>query len=136
MGFKEAFKKLGYELKTWRTDWSAEHNTGVCLSLWKKETDYKRLLMDTREHAGELEVWRKKAGNAKRIRHAAKAIEQFGGWVDVVTIDGNPGEGYENAHPWIVAERHSKRWRVTYLDKSTGHLRLEAQDWVSPPLPA
>jgi hypothetical protein len=125
--FTEAFKKLGYSLLAQRTDWSAASSEGVCLSLWKKETDWKALVMDTRQHAGPIEDWGYKAGNKRRIEHARLACEEFDGWIDVVTIDGVPGEGYGNAQPWVPKDRKGKRWRITYLDPETGHLRLEAQ---------
>jgi hypothetical protein len=97
------------------------------MSLWKKETDWKALVMDTRVHADPIEKWGRKAGNKRRIEHAQIACDAFDGWVDVVTIDGVPGEGYGNAQPWWPEARQGKRWRVTFLDPETGHLRLEAQ---------
>lgn len=126
MKFTAAFKALGYTLLAYRTDWSAAGPHGICMSLWKRETDWKALVMDTRLHAGPLNDWQHKAGNARRIEHAQRALDEFDGWVDVVTIDGIPGDSYGDAHPWRVEDRR-KRWRITFLDPVTGHLRLEAQ---------
>ncbi len=125
--FTKAFNELGYELEAQRTDWSAANEAGVCLSLWKKETDWRTLVMDTRIHAGPPEDWQHKLGNRKRVAHARRAIAEHDGWIDVVTIDGIPGKGYGDAHPWVPAQRKGKKWRVTFLDEETGHLRLEAQ---------
>ena len=127
MQFVEAFNSLGYQVPTWRTDWSAEKADGICLSLWAQETDWKQLVMDTRLHAGALEQWGWKPGNRKRVLHARRALEEFDGWVDVVKIEGVPGEGYGSASPWLPAERRGRRWRITYLEDDTGHLRMEAQ---------
>jgi len=127
MKFVEAFNTLGYKVENQRQDWSAEGEDGVCLSLWAKETDWKQLVMDTRIHATDISGWGHKSGNKKRARHARRALAEFDGWIDVVKIDGIPGEGYGNAAPWLPAERDSYRWRITFLDDSSGHLRLEAQ---------
>ena len=48
------------------------------------------------------------------------------GLLDVVKIDGDPGDGYGNASPWLPSDRMGRRWRITYLDDTSGHLRLEA----------
>jgi len=128
MLFSEAFAKLGYRLESARQDWSAQSETGVCLTLWSKETDWKSLVMDTRIHAKDLVLWKDKPGNKKRIRHSKHALDAHDGWIDVVKIDGEPGVSYGNATPWTPSERMGKRWRITYLNESTGHIRLEAQD--------
>lgn len=54
MRFVEAFEKLGCEVAAPRTDWSAERDDGVCLTLWTKETDWKNLVSDTRLHADDI----------------------------------------------------------------------------------
>jgi hypothetical protein len=126
MQFVEAFNALGFSLANQRQDWSAENESGICISLWTKETDWTALVMDTRIHAGDLAIWKHKPGNAKRAKHARRALEEFGGWVDVVKIDGVPGESYGHATPWNPEERKGFQWKVTYLDDETGHLRLEA----------
>ena len=127
MQFVEAFNWLGYQVPVWRTDWSAEKPDGICLSLWTKETDWKQLVMDTRLHADPIEGWGNKPGNKKRILHARRALDEFGGWIDVVKIEGIPGETYGSASPWLPSDRHGRRWRITYLEDETGHLRMEAQ---------
>ena len=126
MQFVEAFNSLSYEVPAQRTDWSAEKDDGICLSLWTKETDWKQLVMDTRIHADPLDRWGHKPGNKKRKLHARRAMDEFDGWVDVVKIDGTPGESYGNASPWLPEDRQARRWRITYLDDETGHLRMEA----------
>jgi hypothetical protein len=126
MQFVEAFNAIDYEVEVPRQDWSAQKTNGICLTLWSKETDWKALVMDTRLHAGPIEGWQHKPGNAKRILHARRALDEFDGWVDVVKIDGDPGEGYGNASPWNPHERMGRHWRITFLDDVTGHLRLEA----------
>jgi hypothetical protein len=128
MKFVEAFNSLGYDVPAWRTDWSAEKADGICLSLWTRETDWNSLVMDTRTHAGDIHKWGAKPGNKKRIGHARRALDEFDGWVDIVKIEGVPGESYGSASPWRPDERHGKQWRITFLDDSTGDLRLEAQD--------
>jgi hypothetical protein len=127
MQFVEAFEALGYNVENQRQDWSAENDSGICLSLWTKETDWKQLVMDTRVHATGWNSWGLKPGNKKRAIHAKRALDEFDGWVDVVKIDGDPGVGYGVATPWQPEERKGYRWRITHLDELTGHLRLEAQ---------
>lgn len=127
MQFVEAFEKLGYKVAAPRTDWSAERDDGICLTLWTKETDWKNLVSDTRVHADDIQDWGSKPGNKKRIRHAIRALKEFGGWIDVVKIDGVPGVGYGNATPWLPSERKNMRWRITFLDEDVGDIRLEAQ---------
>lgn len=126
MGFEEAFQSLGYKLVSPRNDWSAEREDGVCLTLWTKETDWKALVMDTRIHATKHEDWGHKPGNRKRIQHAARAMREFDGWVNIVKIDGTPGVGYGDANPWKPDERQGRAWKIVYLEEETGHLRLEA----------
>jgi hypothetical protein len=132
MQFSEAFRKLGYSLDVPRLDWTAEKGDGVCISLWQKEMGEREGLrwMDTKVHATDNEVWRNKSGNRKRIRHLRRAIDEFDGIVDVVIVQGTPGEGYGNAVPWLATERLGTRWRVTYLEEETGHFEavLERTD--------
>lgn len=124
--YVEAFHSLGYEVRAPRTDWTADSSTGVCLTLWKREIDWSGLVMDSRVHGGPIEEWTRKPGNRRRIQHAKRAPEEFDGWVDVVLVSGNPGESYGDAAPWVASERLGKRWRVTYLDDSTGHIAVQA----------
>lgn len=127
MQFVEAFNALGYQIENQRQDWSAEKEDGVCLSLWTKETDWKAMVCDSRIHGTKLSNWGHKLGNKKRIRHAQRAIAEFGGWIDVVKIEGEPGVSYGTASPWLAAERKGLLWKITFLDPETGHIRLEAQ---------
>jgi hypothetical protein len=131
MQFVQAFEALGYSIENQRQDWSAEKLDGVCLSLWSKETDWKLLMMDTRLHGSEPSLWQHKPGNKKRLRHACRALDDFDGWIDVVKIDGVPGEGYGSASPWRPSDRKGLKWRIVDLDEVTGDLRLEAQYWHS-----
>lgn len=125
MRFSEAFSRLGYQLSSPRTDWSAESATGICISLWRSEIDWKSFRMDTRVNAGPPETWNA-AGNNKRIRHLATAILEFDGWVDVVIVDGTPGEGVKKANPWVTAERKGLRWHVSEFEPNVGHFLARA----------
>lgn len=125
MKFTDAFSRLGYHLPVPRTDWSAENETGICLSLWRSEIDWKSLSTDTRIHAGPPDTWNP-AGNNKRRRHLAAALERYGGWVDVVIVDGIPGEGVDNATPWNPRERRGLRWQVYDFEPGVGHFAARA----------
>jgi hypothetical protein len=124
MGYKEAFAKLGYDLRNARQHWSCASDTGVCLSLWRKEIDWKNRKFDTREDAGPTETWNS-AGANQRKRDLDIAMIKFGGLIDVVVVNGTPGEGVEDAAPWSPDERQGLRWKVTQFDKPTGHFRAE-----------
>jgi hypothetical protein len=125
MKYGEAFGKLGYQLSVPRQDWTSERDDGICTTLWKSGIDTKNWYYDSREHGDKGEDCQSKSGNKKRIRHATRAINEFGGWVDVVLVDGVSGEGVDNAEPWFPKDRKGKRWRVTFLDQETGHIRLD-----------
>ncbi len=127
MQFVEAFSKSGYKIAAQRSDWSAERADGICISIWKALVDWKVLSLDTRISDTDLEDWGYKPGNRKRIRHAARALREFDGWIDAVMIDGVPGGNYGSAIPWTPSERQGLRWRIVYLDEETGHIRIEAQ---------
>lgn len=118
MKFAEAFKALGYRLAIPRTDWSAENERGVCISLWRSEIQWKPGMpwIDTRLHAGPIERWNP-AGNNKRIKHLTRAVHDLDGWVDVVVVDGEPGHGITDAEAWTRVPR----WRVENFDPDTGH---------------
>jgi len=124
MQYSQAFAKLGYTLVAPRQDWSAEREDGVCITLWRSEIDWKTLTMDSRVHGGPLEQWSNLPGNAKRIRHARRALAEF--VVDVIVVDGVPGQGVIDATPWNAKDRKDIVWRVTELDEATGHIRMEA----------
>lgn len=126
MRYGEAFSKLGYRLEVPRQDWTAEKATGVCITLWRSEIDWASMAMDSRLHGSPIELWRNKPGNHKRIRHATRAIQEFGGWVDAVVVSGASGEGVDDATPWNAKERDGYVWRITFLDEVLGHIRLEA----------
>jgi hypothetical protein len=127
MQYSKAFQELGYRLDSPRQDWTAEKDDGVCVTLWKRRIDWNELSYDTRLHKTSIDVWSTKSGNSKRIRHARRAIDEFGGWVDAILISGEPGNGYEDAQIWVPAEKSGKRWRVTFLDEEVGHIRIEVQ---------
>ena len=124
MRYAEAFAKLGYKLPNPRQHWSCSAEHGVCLSLWRSEIDWKRLKFDTLEDAGPTETWAA-AGANQRIRDLELATTKFDGWIDVVVVDGVPGEGVDSASPWHPEERGGKRWKVTKADLSTGHFLAE-----------
>jgi hypothetical protein len=123
--FGEAFEKLGYRLDTPRLDWSAANERGVCISLWRSEINWKELSIDTRIDAGPVSTWNP-AGNNKRKRHLQQALDEHGGWVDVVVLDGVPGKGVDKASPWIPTERKGLRWKVEDFDPGIGHFQAKA----------
>jgi hypothetical protein len=84
--------------------------------------------LDSRIHALPIEDWGHKPGNAKRINHLQSAMDLFSSFVDVVIVDGVPGEGYGDAHPWIPENRQGFRWKVTDFELRTGHFRAEVLD--------
>jgi hypothetical protein len=128
MQFTEAFERLGYSVEAQRQDWSAENQQGVCISLWQKEMGVRdgRLWMSTRVHADPLEGWESKPGNRKRIRHLRRALDEFGGRVDVVIVSGEPGVSYGTAQPWIAeGARAGTHWHISDLDDATGHFEVQ-----------
>jgi hypothetical protein len=127
MQFVEAFERLGYSVEAPRQDWSAENERGLCISLWKKEmgTQDGLMWMDTHVHADPIENWGDKPGNAKRIRHLRRALDEFGGRVDVVIVSGDPGVSYGTAQPWLSeGGRAGSYWQVTQLDDESGHFEV------------
>jgi hypothetical protein len=127
MKFAEAFKSLGYDLKSPRQDWSAVKADGVCISLWAKELSRidEVLVFDSTVHGGPLEEWSTKPGNSKRKTHFESVESKHDGWLDVVIVTGTPGQAYESASPWIVNQRKNYRWRLINFDKNTGHFKVE-----------
>jgi hypothetical protein len=111
MQFAEAFERLGYSVEAQRHDWSAENERGVCISLWQKEMGVRDGLLwrNTRVHADPLEGWKDKPGNRKRSRHLKRALDEFGGQVDVVIVSGEPGVSYGTAQPWLAEEHGPAR---------------------------
>ena len=127
MQYAEAFDALGYKLISVRNDWTASKPGGVCVTIWKRELDWEEMSMDSRVRGGPISNWGHKAGNKRRIEHAALALREFNGWVDAILISGKPGVSYEDAQPWLPSQKGGRRWRVVFLDEETGHIRLEAQ---------
>lgn len=128
MRYAEAFEKLGYRLDSPRQDWTAEKEDGVCMTLWQKLTKFEGGLpfCDSRIHDVDISEWGNKPGNWKRMRHLKRALAEFDGLVDVIIVNGDPGVGYGDAEPWIPEQRRGAFWKVTYLDETTGHFRVEA----------
>jgi hypothetical protein len=128
MNFSSAFESLGYTLRAPRTDWSADSQAGVCLSLWAKEITYgaSGCSFDTLEKANPIETWNSKPGFRRRQEHLAKAIAN-GGRIDVVIVTGTPGGSYEDAHPWLPEQRKGMAWFLTSFDPATGHFRAETR---------
>jgi hypothetical protein len=126
--YVEAFRSLGYSIEVPRQDWSAESLDGVCLSLWQREMDRKNGApwLDTKRHGMPLELWGAKPGNHKRKRHLSRAVKDFSGAIDVVIVNGTPGEGYDDAHPWNIGERGAS-WHITNFEAETGHFSAEAR---------
>ena len=86
------------------------------------------LWMNTHVHADPIENWGHKPGNIKRIRHLRRALDEFGGRVDVVIVSGDPGVSYGTAQPWLAeGGRASTFWQVTELDRETGHFEVALQ---------
>lgn len=127
MRYSEAFEALGYQLKSARQDWSAEKDDGVCITIWKRRINWPEHSYDTRTHTSSVDVWAKKSGNQKRIAHAKRALVEFDGWVDAILISGEPGVSYEDAQVWVPSDKGGKRWKITFLEEDTGHIRIEAQ---------
>ena len=127
MTFTAAFARLGYRLSSPRTDWSAEKEDGVCLSIWEKEVKPKPpgSAFDTRTDAQPIETWNHKQGFKRRLPHLARAVAEFDGYVDMVIVTGTPGKGHGDANPWLPAARRGYRWRITYFDPATGHFAVE-----------
>lgn len=127
MQFVEAFEHIGYKVEAPRQDWSAEKDGGVCITLWKKEMGTRGglLWMNTQVHADPIENWRNKPGNIKRIQHLHRALNEFGGRVDVIIVSGEPGVSYGTAQPWVAEGGRAKtRWQVTEFDEGTGHFEV------------
>lgn len=128
MNFTSAFRALGYEVASPRRDWSAENAGGVCMTFWQSEIGWEGGLpwVDTRIHAQSNELWLRKPGNTKRIRHLKRALNEHDGFVDAVIVQGVPGSGVKDAVPWERAKRKA-RWKILDLDETTGHFRAVVQ---------
>jgi hypothetical protein len=132
MQFVEAFERLGYAVQAPRQDWTAEKLDGVCISLWRKEMGSSEglLWMDTRVHADPIDNWGDKPG--KRTRHLKRAINEFGGEVDVVIVSGEPGVSYGTAQPWTAdGARANTFWQITAFDDHSGHFEVQLRRRLS-----
>lgn len=129
MKFTEAFKSLGYIVESPRQDWSAISPHGVCLAIWQKEMAWDQGFprLDTKLHAGPYNTWKSKPGNLKRKKHLAEAMRKFGGKIDIVIINGAPGESYGEAHPWRKSERRA-HWQIESFDQNTGHFTARVRE--------
>lgn len=131
MQYAEAFKKSGYSLESIRQDWSSENAEGVCLTIWIKEIKIKNknMYVDVFESFDgrfeEAQKWIDLSGNKKRIAHLKRAVDEFGGRVDVILVSGDPGGSYGDADIWDSAKRGGY-WIITKLDEETGFFRAEA----------
>jgi hypothetical protein len=84
------------------------------------------LWMNRRVHADDLDGWRDKPGNRKRIRHLKRALDEFGGRVDVVIVSGKPGVSYGTAQPWLAdGSRGATHWEVGDFDENSGHFEAK-----------
>jgi hypothetical protein len=125
IGFVEAFSILGYQLSNHQTDWSAESDCGVCITIWEKELGQKDNLpwFDTKIHAEPYETWAFKVGNSKRKKYLSKALSEYDGKVDVIILKGTPGVSYGDADPWDVKKRKG-HWQIDSFDQNTGNFSV------------
>ena len=132
MKFTEAFESLGYNVESPRQDWSAVSEHGVCITIWQKEMawDHGVPYLDSRIHGNPHQEWAAKPGNHKRIRHLSQAMQNFNGKVDVVIVNGTPGQSYEDAHPWVASERKAY-WQIEFFDPETGHFVARAKKAIT-----
>ena len=135
MQYVEAFERMGYSVPAPRQDWTAESDTGICITLWRSELGFRngKPWVDTRVHAGDNSIWKNKPGNRKRIAPLQRALDEFDGWVDAIIVHGHPGESYGSADPWILEDRRQMRWQVTWIDPETGHFTAEPMSYPKRP---
>lgn len=126
MKYTEAFRKLGYKLDNHQTDWSAEGPDGVCISLWRDKVSWSPSppVFDTDEAWPDGELGIDENGHAKRTRHIARAVDEFGGAIDVVVRQGTYRDRHGDTEPWD-AKRRGGRWKITRFDGPTGKFRAE-----------
>ena len=122
---------MGYTLENVRGDWSAESDDGgVCLAIWRKELGAANglpcldLLELWEDRLPQAKGWMSKPGHKKRIRHLHRAMDEFGGKVDVVFVSGTPGDSYDDADSWVPEQRGGV-WKLLKFDASTGLFRVE-----------
>ncbi|MCA1935513.1 MAG: hypothetical protein LDL37_08675 [Asticcacaulis sp.] len=125
VGYAEAFKTLGYYISSPISDVSSEKEDGVVIAIMRHELRYenKRTIFDTRQIPDWEKMRMSLPGNTRRRAHLSKAVDKFGGLVDVILYD-KPVKGNGDAE---IANRPNSRWVVTYFDEITGHHRVELQ---------
>ncbi len=141
MQFVESFTKLGYVLKN-NYAWSAENETGVCITIWQDEieriksgdTTIPRInlweLHKRWELLGKEPPFKKQDSHKNRIPHLQKAMNCFGGRVDVIILEakkpipksGETGRKVKNDTPW---ERKGGFWKITKFCPETGYFSAE-----------
>ena len=142
MKYVESFKKLGYDLKAPRQDWSAENETGVCITIWQDQIE------PNSDGLPSFDVWEKhkewedteeappftqQIGHIKRTAHLQNVMDSFDGRVDVIIVEaikpipksGEKGRVCKNAEPWIPEKRKGAFWKITKFCPETGYFRAE-----------
>ena len=126
MQYVEAFNKLGYSVEAPRSDWSAQNDEGVCITIWQKE----RMVKDGLPYLDMWELhpnggeWMQKPGHQKRTLHLQNAVTNYDGRIDVIFVTGEPGESYKSANPWLTSER-GFGWIISKFDQESGYFRAE-----------
>ena len=117
-----AYREQGYN-DLWSSprspDWTAVKKDGVCISLWLEELGCTldevkagtRLNTRISSNLKDLNP-RQKILNLKRIKHMKMALEQYGGLVDVVLLEGIVGGGVTNAIP-----DKGRKWKILKLEE-------------------
>ena len=126
MEFEEAFKSLGYKLESFRQDWTAERDDGICITIWTKQTKVKDGLpyLDCWEIDHNGDDFMEGPAHKKRTLHLERAMNEFDGLVDVILVSGPPGGSYENATPWDSKKRKGS-WKIVKFCSETGFFRAE-----------
>jgi hypothetical protein len=127
MKFSEAYESIDRRLDNYQTDWSAQGEGGVAISIWWAEIGFKngRPYFDTRElNRSDTPETDQRHGSRKRKKHLQTSLRDFGGWVDAIILMGTPGKGYGSAEPWD-ANKCGGCWKITSFDESTGHFVVE-----------
>lgn len=122
MGYVEAFRKLGYEIRLPRSDVSAERADGVAIAIIRQELDPRTMSFDSRLVVGWEEQRMPLQGNSRRIQHLRHSVDQLDGRVEVVLVDKKQGGKLDGAEPWTRADSF---WKITYFEPKTGHHRIE-----------
>jgi hypothetical protein len=114
---KAAYESVGYTLLRegqMKPHWSAEKPDGICISLWASELKGKTKL-DTLIDSDVSKCDSKL--NRIRIEHLKRAKQSYHGLVDVIILNGIPG----NSKP----KPDDRKWKVTFLDEVTGDFAVE-----------